>query len=97
MPTEHNREEFKTMPTEMNPLADVRDVDFARPALFQMKDRGVSEYEVFRSITSPSAEARIDRKSGHFVFRVGPFRVVARKDSGEHATVITFMAREEVS
>jgi len=84
------------MPTETNPLAGVRDVDFTRHALFRMKDQGMSEYEVFRSITSPSAEAKRDRESGHLVFRVGPFRVVARKDSSHHATVITFMAREEM-
>jgi hypothetical protein len=83
------------MSTETNPLAGIRDVDFTRHALFRMKERGTTEYQVFRSITSPSAEAVRDRKSGHFVFRVGPFRVVARKDSNQHATVITFMAHEE--
>ena len=83
--------------SDTNPLADVRDVDFTRPALFRMKDRGMTEYEVFRNITSPSAEAKVDHKSGHFIFRIGPFRVVARRDSGQHATVISFMAREEMS
>jgi hypothetical protein len=80
-----------------NPLAEIRDVDFARPALFRMRDRGVTEYDVFRSITAPDATARVDEKSGHFVFRFGRFRVVARKDSGEHATVITFAAPEEAA
>ncbi len=77
------------MPTEANPLAGVRDVSFTRHALFWMKDQGLSEYDVFRRITSPSADAKRDMKSGHLVFRFGPFRVVARMDSAEHATVIT--------
>jgi hypothetical protein len=82
---------------ETNPLVGVRDVDFTRPALFRMKDRGMTEYEVYRAITSPTAEAKVDQRSGNLVFRVGPFRVVARKDSGHHATVITFVPREDVS
>ncbi|MFZ1110176.1 MAG: DUF4258 domain-containing protein [Rhodomicrobium sp.] len=84
------------MPSEPNPLADVRDVSFTRHALFRMKDCGISEYDVYRGITSPSAAAKRDRKSGHYVFRVGSFRVVARKDAPDHATVITFYAQEEV-
>lgn len=84
------------MATETNPLAGVRDVDFTRPALFRMRSSGVTEYDVFRSITSPSSRARIDRKSGHFVFRAGPLWIVARKDSGEHATVITVAAHDDV-
>lgn len=79
-----------------NPLADVRDMSFTRHALFRMKHRGISEYDLYRRITAPSASAMRDRKSGHYVFRVGPFRVVARKDAPDHATVITFYAHEEV-
>lgn len=83
------------MSSETNPLAGIRDIDFTRHALFRMKERGMSEYEIFRGITAPSAAARIDDKSGHLIFHIGPFSVVARRDSGEHVTVITVIARED--
>lgn len=83
------------MHSETNPLIGVRDLDFTRHALFRMKDSGVSEFEVYQIITSPAAEVKRDSKSGHIVFRSGAYRVVAKKDSGEHATVITFTAADE--
>jgi len=84
------------MLTKTNPITDIRDVDFARNALFRMKERGMTEYDVFRGIASPSAEARIDDKSGHLVFRVGQFWIVVRQDSGKHATVIAVAPRGEL-
>ena len=87
----------RAMPNSRNPLAEIKDLDFARPALFRMKDRGMSEYDVFRSITSPTAVATVDRQSGHVVFRVGAFWVVARRDPGNRATVIGFSAHAEAA
>lgn len=83
------------MRAQTNPLVGVRDVDFTRPALFRMKDRGVSEYEIYRIITSPAAVATRDAKSGNVVFRSGTYRVVAKQESGEHATVIGFTTADE--
>ncbi|WP_438752238.1 hypothetical protein [Pararhizobium sp. O133] len=81
--------------TKKNPLAGIPDVDFARPALFQMKQRGISEYDVYKNITAPTASVRKDTKSGNFVYRMGPYRVVAKRDPSEHVTVITFATSEE--
>src|SRR5271166_194331 len=77
------------MPTETNPLADVRDVSFTRHALFRMKEGGMSEYDVFRTITSPSAYVILDSKSGNYVFRLGQFVIAHPRLARAQCTVST--------
>jgi hypothetical protein len=83
-----------SQPLENNPFTGLRDVAFTRHAHFRMRDRGVTEFEVFRTITDPLTAVTVDSKTGHYVIANERFTVVvAKRGPARSATVITFIEK----
>jgi hypothetical protein len=79
------------MSAASNPLGTIENIRFSRHAAFRMNDRGFSPAEIMNGIRAPQAQMKIDSKTGHYVVRIGRYRVVLRKEENGTATVLTVL------
>jgi hypothetical protein len=84
-----------TTPAATNPFARARDLTFSRPALFQMREKGLTELDIYRAVTkSRAADVHIDQKTGHYVVRFGNrYRIVVRDQPDAEPLVVAVLER----